>query len=107
MGMMLYGLLLVLFLGSGFTVVPPVHVGYGRLFGEVYWKDLQTGLHYLAPRLLTLVDKWAVAEVKSIMSESPYECVSGDRGKLSLTRDVLPDGYDPVLGTVTSNTMTG
>ena len=95
MGMMLWGLLLVLFLGSGFTAVPPGHVGYGRLFGEVYWKDLQPGLHYLAPRPLVQVDKWPVKEVKSIMSETPYEYVSGDLNMLSLTLDVQYRVTDP------------
>ena len=95
MGMMLWGLLLVLFLGSGFTVVPPGHVGYGRLFGQVYWKDLQPGLHYLAPRPLVQVDKWPVKEVKSIMSETPYEYVSGDLNVLTLTLDVQYRVKDP------------
>ena len=95
MGMMLWGLLLVLFLGSGFTVVPPGHVGYGRLFGQVYWKDLQPGLHYLAPRPLVRVDKWPVKEVKSIMSETPYEYLSGDLNVLSLTLGVQYRVQDP------------
>ena len=95
MGMMLWGLLLVLFLGSGFTVVPPGHMGYGRLFGQVYWKDLQPGLHYLAPRPLVQVDKWPVKEVKSIMSETPYEYVSGDLNVLTLTLDVQYRVKDP------------
>lgn len=95
MGMMLWGLLLVLFLGSGFTAVPPGHVGYGRLFGEVYWRDLQPGLHYLAPRPLVQVDKWPVREVKSIMSETPYEYVSGDLNMLTLTLDVQYRVNDP------------
>ncbi len=95
LGMMLWGLLLVLFLGSGFTVVPPGHVGYGRLFGQVYWKDLQPGLHYLAPRPLVQVDRWPVKEVKSIMSDTPYEYVSGDLNMLTLTLDVQYRVKDP------------
>ena len=95
LGMMLWGLLLVLFLGSGFTTVPPGHVGYGRLFGQVYWKDLQPGLHYLAPRPLVRVDKWPVKEVKSIMSDTPYEYVSGDLNMLTLTLDVQYRVKDP------------
>lgn len=35
MGRTLWGLLAALFLASGFTVVPPGSVGYGRLFGKV------------------------------------------------------------------------
>ena len=95
LGMMLWGLLLVLFLGSGFTTVPPGHVGYGLLFGQVYWKDLQPGLHYLAPRPLVQVDKWPVKEVKSIMSDTPYEYVSGDLNMLTLTLDVQYRVKDP------------
>ena len=95
MGMMLWGLLLVLFLGSGFTVVHPGHVGYGRLFGEVYWKDLQPGLHYLAPRPFVRVDKWPVKEVKAIMADTPYEFVSGDLNMLTLNVDVQYRVKDP------------
>lgn len=95
MGLMLWGLLLVLFLGSGFTVVQPGHVGYGRLFGQVYWKDLEPGLHYLAPRPLVQVDKWPVKEVKSVMSDTPYEYVSGDLNILTLTLDVQYRVKDP------------
>ena len=97
LGMMLWGLLLVLFLGSGFTVVPPGHVGYGRLFGQVYWKDLQPGLHYLAPRPLARVDKWPVKEIKSIMAKTPYEYVSGDLNMLSVTVDVQYTVKDPYV----------
>ena len=95
MGMMLWGLLLVLFLGSGFTVVQPGHVGYGRLFGEVYWKDLQPGLHYLAPRPFVRVDKWPVKEVKAIMATTPYEFLSGDLNMLTLNVDVQYRVKDP------------
>ena len=95
MGMMLWGLLLVLFLGSGFTVVHPGYVGYGRLFGEVYWKDLQPGLHYLAPRPFVRVDKWPVKEVKAIMADTPYEYVSGDLNMLTLNVDVQYRVKDP------------
>ena len=72
MGLMLWALLLGLFLGSGFTTVPPNSIGYGRLFGEVYWRDLQPGLHYLAPRPFVKVDKWPVREVKSILIVGAY-----------------------------------
>ncbi len=95
MGLMLWGLLVVLFLGSGFTVVHPGHVGYGRLFGEVYWKDLQPGLHYLAPRPFVRVDKWPVKEVKAIMADTPYEFVSGDLNMLTLNVDVQYRVKDP------------
>ncbi len=97
LGIMLWGLLLVLFLGSGFTTIPPGHVGYGRLFGKVYWEDLQPGLHYLAPRPLVQIDKWPVKEVKSIMSDTPFEFLSGDLNLLSLTLDVQYRVKDPYI----------
>ena len=97
MGLMVWSLLLVLFIGSGFTMVPPGHVGYGRLFGEVYWRDLQPGLHYLAPRPIVHVDKWPVREVKSIMGDKPGDFVSGDLSLLSLTVNVQYKVKDPYL----------
>ncbi len=95
MGMMLYSLVLALFLGSGFTTVPPGHVGYGLLFGKVHWKDLSPGLHYLAPRPFVQVDKWPVQEVKSIMASDPYEYLSGDLNMLTLTMNVQYRVNDP------------
>ena len=95
--MMLWTLAFALFLGSGFTTVPPGTVGYGRLFGKVYWRDLQPGLHYLAPRPFIEVDKWSVREVKSIMSDTPNEYVSGDLNLLSLTVNVQYRVKDPYL----------
>ena len=97
LGVMLYVLALALFLGSGFTVVPPGSVAYGRLFGEVQWRDLPPGLHYLAPRPLVRVDKWPVREVKSIMADAPYEYVSGDLNLLSLTLNVQYRVLDPYV----------
>ena len=78
---------IVLLLSSGFTVVPPGTVGYGRLFGKVHWRDLEPGLHYLAPRPFVKVDKWSVWEVKSIVGASG-DYVSGDLNLLSITLDV-------------------
>ncbi|MCE2447731.1 MAG: SO_0444 family Cu/Zn efflux transporter [Candidatus Latescibacteria bacterium] len=95
MGLMLWALALVLFLGSGFTTVPPGYVGYGRLFGEVYWRDLSPGLHYLAPRPLVQVDKWPVREVKSILCDTPQDYVSGDLNLISLTVNVQYRVEDP------------
>ena len=97
MGLMLWALLLVLFLGSGFTTVPPGAVGYGRLFGKVYWRDLQPGLHYLAPWPFVQVDKWPVREVKSILCDTPEEYVSGDLNLLSLTINVQYRVKDPYV----------
>ena len=92
-------LIIVAFLGTGFASVPPNSVGYGRLFGEVYFRDLQPGLHYLAPRPFVQVDKWPVREVKAIMSGDPHEYVSGDLNLVDLTvsvqyRVVDPHNYD-------------
>ena len=95
MGKMLWGLLLVLFLASGFTTIPPNSVGYGRLLGEVYWRDIQPGLSYLAPWPFVKVDKWPVREVKSILCETPEEYVSGDLNLVSLTVNVQYRVKDP------------
>ena len=97
MGLMLWTLVFALFLGSGFTIVPPGNVGYGRLLGKVYWRDLQPGLHYLAPRPLVQIDNWPIREVKSIMSDHPHEYVSGDLNLLSLTVNVQYRVKDPYI----------
>ena len=97
MGRMLWALALVLFVASGFTTVPPGSVGYGRLLGEVWWRDLQPGLHYLAPRPFVQVDKWPVREVKSIMCEAPNDFVSGDLNLLTLTVNVQYRVGDPYV----------
>ena len=92
-----WGAVLVLFLGSGFTAVPPGTVGYGLLFGEVRWRDLEPGLHYLAPWPLARVDKWPVREVKSVMSATPHEFVSGDLNLVSFTINVQYRVADPYV----------
>ena len=88
---------LVVFLGSGFTRVPPGSVGYGLLFGEVRWRDLEPGLHYLAPRPFVRVDHWPVREVKSIMSDTAHEFVSGDLNLMSFTATVQYRVVDPLV----------
>lgn len=97
LGMTFYGLLIALFLGSGFTVIPPGHVGYGRLFGAVYWRDLQPGLQYLAPRPFVQMDKWPVKEVKFITNANPYELISGDLNLLALTINAQYRVKDPYI----------
>ena len=95
-GRTLSGLIVALFLGSGFTVVRPGEVGYGRLLGKIYWRDLQPGLHYLAPWPFVQVDKWPVREVKSIMAGDAHEYVSGDLNLISLVVNVqyrVKDAY--------------
>ncbi len=68
---------------SGFMVVRPGEVGYGRLFGKVVWRDLQPGLHYLAPWPLARADKWPVREVKSITAGNSTEFLTGDLNLVS------------------------
>ncbi len=96
-GRTLYGVVLALFLGSGFTVVRPGEVGYGRLFGKVVWKDLQPGLRYLAPWPFVQVDKWPVREVKSIMAGDAHEYVSGDLNLISFVVNVQYRVKDPYV----------
>ncbi|MDE2926012.1 MAG: permease, partial [Acidobacteriota bacterium] len=96
-GKILGGVVLALLFGSGFTIVPPGSVGYGRLHGKVYWRDLPPGLHYLAPWPFVRVDKWPVREVKSIMAGDAHEYVSGDLNLISLVVNVQYRVKDPYL----------
>lgn len=89
-------IVIVLLLSSGFTTVRPGTVGYGRLFGQVYWRDLEPGLHYLAPRPFVKIDKWPVREVKSIVGASG-EYVSGDLNLLSIVLDIQYRVKDPYV----------
>ncbi len=93
---MLCVVVITLLLSSGFTTVHPGTVGYGRLFGQVYWRDLEPGLHYLAPRPFVKIDKWPVREVKSIVGASG-EYVSGDLNLLSITLDIQYRVKDPYV----------
>lgn len=95
LGLGLGVLIIIAFIGTGFATVPPNSVGYGRLFGEVYWRDLQPGLHYLAPRPFVQVDRWPVREVKSLMSGDAHEYVSGDLNLVDLTVSVQYRVVDP------------
>ena len=45
----------IIYLGSGFTAVPPGYLGYGKLFGQVRWSALEPGLHYAPP--------WPIGEI--------------------------------------------
>lgn len=97
-GAALLGAALLVLLGSGFTRVPPGSVGYGLLFGEVRWRDLPPGLHYLAPRPFVRVDHWPVRQVKSIMlANDGHEFVSGDLNLMSFTVNVQYRVSDPYV----------
>ena len=80
---------------SGFMVVRPGEVGYGRLFGKVVWRDLQPGLHYLAPWPLVRADKWPVREVKSITSGTSNEFLTGDLNLASVSVNLQYLVQDP------------
>ena len=95
MGLIVWVLAIGMFLATGFTTIPPDSVGYGRLAGRVVWKDLQPGLHYLAPRPLVRVDKWPVRQVRSIMGDAPHEYVAGDLNLLSVTVNAQYRVKDP------------
>ncbi len=95
LGLTVLALIVAVYLANGFAVVPPGSVGYGRLFGKVYWKDLQPGLHYLAPPPFARIDKWPVREVKSMMGGEPREFVAGDLNLVSLTVNVQYRVRDP------------
>ena len=88
---------IALFVGSGFATVPPGSAGYGLLFGNVKWRDLEPGLHYLPPWPFVRVDKWPVSEVKSIMAETPHEFVAGDLNLVSFTVELQYRVADPYV----------
>lgn len=96
-GITLGGFIVVLYLATGFTTIPPQSVGYGKLFGKVHWKDLQPGLHYLAPTPFVKVDKWPVREVKSIMSDLPIEYFAGDLNLLTFRVNIQYRVVDPYV----------
>ena len=87
--------LVAVLLLSGFTVVRPGEVGYGRLFGAVVWRDLPPGLHYLAPWPFARADRWPVREVKSITSGDTQEYLTGDVNLMSLSMNVQYRVSDP------------
>ena len=89
--------IVAVFLLSGFAVVRPGEVGYGRLFGAVAWRDLPPGLHYLAPWPFAQADKWRVREVKSVTSETAGEYLTGDVNLMSMSLNVQYRVTDPYV----------
>ena len=89
--------LVAAFLISGFMVVRPGEVGYGRLFGAVAWRDLPPGLHYLAPWPLARADKWPVREVKSVTTDLAGEYLTGDVNLMSMSLNVQYRVGDPYV----------
>ena len=89
--------IVAVFLLSGFAVVRPGEVGYGRLFGAVAWRDLPPGLHYLAPWPLAQADKWRVREVKSVTSATAGEYLTGDVNLMSMSLNVQYRVTDPYV----------
>ena len=96
-GITVWVALVAVFLLSGFTIVRPGEVGYGRLFGAVVWRDLPPGLHYLAPRPFALVDKWPVREVKSITCGDQHEYLTGDVNLMSMSMNLQYRIRDPYV----------
>ena len=95
-GRVFLGIVLALFLGSGFKIVPPDSVGYARLFGRVVERDLPPGLHYMAPRPIGRIDAWPVKQVKSLSNAEPFEYLAGDLNLLDVTLNVqyrVSDAY--------------
>ncbi len=97
MGRMLYTAILVVVILSGFTVVPPQSVGYGRVFGRVVWRDLPPGLYWLGPPPIVQADLWPVREVKSFRTAVNSEFVSGDLNVALIGLDVQFRVSDPYL----------
>ncbi len=96
LGRAVWVLAVLALLATGFTVVPPGHVAYGRLAGKVVWRDEPPGLHYFGPWPLVKVDKWPVDRVQSIVSANQVEHVSGDLSFMDLKVNVqykIRDAY--------------
>ena len=89
--------LIAAFLLSGFMVVRPGEVGYGRLFGAVAWRDLPPGIHYLAPWPFARADRWQVREVKSVTSGTADEYLTGDVNLMSMSLNVQYRVSDPYV----------
>lgn len=89
--------LVAAFLLSGFMVVRPGEVGYGRLFGAVVWRDLPPGLHYLAPYPFAQADRWPVREVKSVTSGTTGEYLTGDLNLMSVLLGIHYRVSDPYV----------
>lgn len=80
---------------SGFTIIPPGHVGYGIAFGKARWQNLEPGLHYLAPAPFVRVDKWPVQQIVSLNTDANHEYVSGDVNLLQTIMAVQYRIQDP------------
>ena len=82
---------------SGFTTIPPGHLGYGKLLGKVVWRDLEPGLHYLAPMPFVMVDKWPAREIKTVRGhkELETEYLTGDLNLVHVQTSVQYQVSDP------------
>ena len=90
--------LVAVFLLSGFTVVRPGEVGYGRLFGAVVWAGPAAGTSLsgaLAPSPGPI--RWPVREVKSVTSGDTQEYLTGDVNLMSLSMNVQYRVSDPYV----------
>ena len=97
LGWLILFVALSMLLVSGFTTVPPGHLGYGKLFGKVTWRDLPPGLHYLAPSPFVVVDKWPVQEIKTIGGDRELvaEFLTGDLNLVRVHTSVQYQVLDP------------
>jgi membrane protease subunit HflK len=51
-------ILILIYLATGFKVVPIGGSGYVRVFGHVVWRDWQPGLYYIPPAPIAKMDIW-------------------------------------------------
>ncbi len=96
-GITVWSIVIVLFVCSGFSIVPPGHLGFGVAFGKVRWHDLEPGLHYLAPAPFVRVDTWPVRQIVSLNTDVTNEYVSGDINLIELTVNVQYQIKDPYV----------
>ena len=94
-GIAAWSLAILLLISSGFSIIPPGHLGFGVAFGKVRWQNLEPGLHYLAPAPFVRVDKWPVRKIVTLNTDMTNEYVSGDINLIALSFSVQYQIKDP------------
>ena len=94
-GLIAWSLAITILAISGFSIVPPGHVGYGIAFGKVRWHDLEPGLHYLAPAPFVRVDKWPIKQIVTFNTNAAHEYVSGDLNLVQVSMGIQYHIKDP------------
>ncbi len=96
-GIAAWSIVILLFVSSGFSIIPPGHQGFGVALGKVRWHNLEPGLHYLAPAPFVRVDKWPVRQIVSLNTDVLNEYVSGDINLIELSFNIQYQIKDPYV----------